>query len=110
MLSYSKVFIKKTKYMRPSPLMFSWEIYKLFKIAEVPVPKLKKICNFIKKRLHHRCFPVTIAKLLRTPISKNICEQLLLEQLGTLKNTNEQLLLTLLLNSKNLSHYQFNVT
>ena len=27
--------------------------------------------NFIKKRLQHRCFPVNIAKLLRTPISKN---------------------------------------
>ena len=25
-----------------------------------------KICNFIKKRLKHRCFPVNIAKFLRT--------------------------------------------
>ena len=25
-----------------------------------------KTCNFIKKRLLHRCFPVNIAKLLRT--------------------------------------------
>ena len=29
-------------------------------------------CNFIKKGLQHRCFPVNIAKLLRTTISKNI--------------------------------------
>ena len=29
-------------------------------------------CNFIKKRFQHRCFPVNIAKLLRTTISKNI--------------------------------------
>ena len=36
-------------------------------------------CNFIKKRLQQRCFPVNIAKFLRTPILKNICERLLLE-------------------------------
>ena len=29
-------------------------------------------CNFIKKRLQHRCFPVNIAKFLRRPILKNI--------------------------------------
>ena len=29
-------------------------------------------CNFIKKRLQHRCFPVKFEKLLRTPILKNI--------------------------------------
>ena len=29
------------------------------------------------KRLQHRCFPVNIAKFLRTPILKNICERLL---------------------------------
>ena len=32
--------------------------------------------NFIKKRLQHRCFSV-----LKTPILKNICEQLHLENL-----------------------------
>ena len=26
-----------------------------------------KACNFIKKRLWHRCFPVNLAKFLRTP-------------------------------------------
>ena len=35
-------------------------------------------CNFIKKRLQHRYFPVNIANFLGTPISKNICKQLLL--------------------------------
>ena len=35
-------------------------------------------CNFIKKRLQHRCFPVKIAKFWRTYILKNICEWLLL--------------------------------
>ena len=34
-------------------------------------------CNCIKKRLQHRCFLVNIAKIFRTPILKNICEQLL---------------------------------
>ena len=30
-------------------------------------------CNFIKKRLEHRCFPVNFAKFLRTLILKRIC-------------------------------------
>ena len=37
-----------------------------------------QLSNFIKKRLQHRCFPVIIAKFLRIPILKNICERLLL--------------------------------
>ena len=32
----------------------------------------------IKKRLQHKCFLVNIAKFLRTPILKNICERQLL--------------------------------
>ena len=40
-----------------------------------------KLGVFIKKRLQHRCFPVSIAKFLRTPILKNICKQLTLEWL-----------------------------
>ena len=35
-------------------------------------------CNAVKKRLQLRCFPVNIAKFLRTPILKNICKWLLL--------------------------------
>ena len=27
-----------------------------------------KACNFIKKRLQHRCFPVKFSKILRIPI------------------------------------------
>ena len=38
-----------------------------------------KACYFIKKRLQHKGFPVNTAKFLRTPISKNICERLLLD-------------------------------
>ena len=37
-------------------------------------------CNFTKKGLQHRCFPVKFAKDLRTPISKNICERVLLDK------------------------------
>ena len=37
-----------------------------------------RACNFIKERLHHRCFPVDIVKFLRTSILKNIHKQLLL--------------------------------
>ena len=33
---------------------------------------------FFKKRCQHRCFLVSIAKFLRTPILKNICKWLLL--------------------------------
>ena len=35
-------------------------------------------CNFIKKRLQHRWFPVKFVEFSRTPIFKNICERLLL--------------------------------
>ena len=40
--------------------------------------KKGEACNFVKKRLQRRCFPVKFAKPLRTPILKNICERLLL--------------------------------
>ena len=33
-------------------------------------------CNFMKKRLQHRCFPVKFTKFLRAPILKSICERL----------------------------------
>ena len=39
--------------------------------------------NFMKKKtLRHRCFPVNFAKFLRTAISQNITERLLLEIWG----------------------------
>ena len=31
-----------------------------------------QVCNFIKKKLQHRCSPVNIKKFLRTPILKSI--------------------------------------
>ena len=44
----------------------------------VGVSLVKFVKNFIKKRLQHRCFPAKFAKFLRTPISKDIYERLLL--------------------------------
>ena len=40
-------------------------------------------CSFIKIRLQHRRFSANIAKLLRTCILKNICEELFLKKLAT---------------------------
>ena len=36
--------------------------------------KKSRSCNFTKKRLQHRCFPVNIAIFLKLPILKNICK------------------------------------
>ena len=35
-----------------------------------------QVWNFVKKILQHWCFPMKYAKMLRTPILKNICERL----------------------------------
>ena len=40
--------------------------------------KSDQACNFIKKRLQHRCFPVNIPKFIRTYLFQNICKRLLL--------------------------------
>ena len=39
---------------------------------------IKFVKKFVEKRLQHRCFSVKFAKILRTPILKNIYERLLL--------------------------------
>ena len=49
-----------------------------------------KACNFIKKRLQHSYFLVNIAKFFKTPILKNICEQLLLVLCPTNNQTAKQ--------------------
>ena len=45
-------------------------------------------CNFIKKRLWHKCFPVNFATFLRTPF---LTEQLRMLLLGNIKSTTEVL-------------------
>ena len=53
---------------------------KLFlKISQYSQENTRVSCNFIIKRLQHRCFPVNIAKFLGTSIMKTICEQLFLK-------------------------------
>ena len=55
-------------------------IHRKTPVLESPFNRLAgfKTCNFFKKRLRHRCFPVNIAKTLRAPILMKIWEQLLL--------------------------------
>ena len=45
----------------------------LFLIKLQATPFQQKVFN---RKLQHRCFPVTIAKILRTPVLKNTCERL----------------------------------
>ena len=45
---------------------FSKEIF-----LKTPVFESVKACNFIKKRLQRKCFPVNIAKFLRTAFLQN---------------------------------------
>ena len=42
---------------------------------------------FLIELFQHGCFPVNFAKILRTPILKNICERLLL---NVISNSNEE--------------------
>ena len=56
------------KFHRKAPMLES-----LFNNVAAP-----QSCNFIKKILQHWRFPMKFAKFLRTPITKNICQRLLL--------------------------------
>ena len=55
-----------------------------------------KTCNFLNKGLQHRCFPVNIAKFLRTLILTKICEQLLLQFLLLIVNISSWVLVSAL--------------
>ena len=50
-------------------------------VLESPFNRLAgfKTCNFLEKELQQRCFPVNIAKFLKTLILMKICEQLPLQ-------------------------------
>ena len=52
--------------------------FKFFQISQENTSVVVSLIKFFKKRLQHRCFPVKFSKFLRTHISKNIYEQLLL--------------------------------
>ena len=68
------LFLKKLLAFRPAILLkrdtntdaFLWTL------------RIFQACNFIKKRLQHNCFPVNIAKFLRTPFLQNTSGRLLL--------------------------------
>ena len=70
MFHKKKLFLKISQYSQENTC---WTLFN-----KVAVPEA---CSSIKKRLQHRCFPVYIAKFLRTAILKNIYERLLLTSL-----------------------------
>ena len=116
-LSYSVLFIKKNFFVLTRKIinllrLFHWcfpEKFvnfsgranggvlwkKLFlKIFVIRTGKLQA-CNFIKRRLQHKCFPLNTATFVRTSILKNICWRLLAaasDFLKQLQNSGEQLL------------------
>ena len=60
-----KLFLKILQYPQETSVLES-----IFK-------NVTDLCNFIKKRHQHRCFPENIAKFLILPILKKICKRLL---------------------------------
>ena len=67
-------------------------IHRKTPVLEPPFDRLAgfKTCDFLKKGLQHRCFPVNIAKFLRALIFMKICEQLLLPFLVLTFNISSQ--------------------
>ena len=66
-----------------------------------------KACNFNKRRLQNRCFLVNIAKFLRAPILKNICEWLLLNPTTNLEFLASQFIQATPKNKWNFSCFYF---
>ena len=60
---------------------------------------LPQACNFIKKRLWHRCSPVNFAKFLRTPFLQNSSGRLLVEAHSKLSQTSKMEVFTKIVNS-----------
>ena len=77
---FLKLIVKYETSFRSSHRRCSILFSKISKFSlEVPVLEFLvnkvaglKACNFIERRLQHRCFPVHIAKFLRKPILKNV--------------------------------------
>ena len=68
----TKLFVLKTDI---------WSFHAFGKALKLPyrcVGENLRLCDSPTKRLQHRCFPGNIARVLRTAILKNICEQLVL--------------------------------
>ena len=73
-------FLMNRSVMMQFQIALGWFL-KLKQVTQVNHNKnlMIQACNFIKKRLHHRWFPVINAKFWRTPVSKSICNQLFLK-------------------------------
>ena len=81
----SRIYYKDQS-ITPPPLKFCWKVYEFFRSShrmcfmKKAAPKnfatftgKLQACNFIENRLQYRCFPLNIAQILSTPISKNPC-------------------------------------
>ena len=92
-------------------MFFKIGVLKNFQIIHRKTPVLEylfnkaaglKSCNFIQKRFQHSCFPVNIAKFLRTAFFIEHLRWLLLSLINTKRYRNDQrsgfVLLSLLLN------------
>ena len=88
-------------YLKTSPLILVGKVNwsKILEILILYVFEIKKseACNFIKKRLWHRCFPVNFAEFLRPPIFIEYLQWLLLKCW----------LVKLLLSSECYLHFQY---
>ena len=73
----SKALLRKLSYIFPQLYESFTRKYKFVTLKLLA--SSAEACNFIKKRLQHRCFPVNIQKFVRIPIMKNVCERLFLD-------------------------------
>ena len=77
---------------QPLHVFFKKMFLNILQISQkFPAPALESLlnkvactqgCNFIEKRLQHRCFPMKFMKFFRTPILKNFSERLFLDRLS----------------------------
>ena len=66
--SRKKVILKVAR--QPPEVFCKKRCSKKFRIIHRKTPVLAKACNFIKKRLWHRCFPANSVKLMGIPFSQ----------------------------------------
>ena len=74
---------------QPPEMFYNRAVMKNFTDLESLFNKVVRLqsCNFLKKRLQHRCFPETVEKCLRAATLKNICKRLLLYLTGFFRTT-----------------------
>ena len=57
-------------------VVWLWRVIRKNIHRKTPMMDALFVCNFIKKWLQHRCFPENFAKLSRTSILWNFCQQM----------------------------------